>query len=199
MRHARRAPNRRAVQVSIEFCRMSRSTKTRSPTTGGLPAGPNHSACQNKPRFCESQAQYPAFVRFAVASSAALSAIALKVGPGFWNLSLGRALLFLKRTLASTVASTGPATLDRRCGRNVVVPEQYSKRFFCVPIGLYRGKYRPVTARRIPARSNFGGPAGTNPAAVSNPWTSPLWPSPTSTARVPPGANNRVASGAIRR
>jgi hypothetical protein len=37
-------------------------------------AGPNRSACQNKPRFSRVnfQAQYQAFVRFAVASSAAL-------------------------------------------------------------------------------------------------------------------------------
>jgi hypothetical protein len=48
------------------------------------------------------QAQYQAFVRFAVASSAALSAIALNLGPGFWNLSLGAGSLVFKRTLAST-------------------------------------------------------------------------------------------------
>jgi hypothetical protein len=42
-------------------------------------AGPNHSACQNKLKFSRVsfQAQYQAFVRFAVASGAALSAIAL--------------------------------------------------------------------------------------------------------------------------
>jgi hypothetical protein len=49
-----------------------------------LPAGPNHSACPNKPILPSAgvfrvifQAQYQAFVRFAVRSSAALSAIAL--------------------------------------------------------------------------------------------------------------------------
>ncbi|MET0710031.1 MAG: hypothetical protein ABWY82_24785 [Tardiphaga sp.] len=44
-----------------------------------VPAGPNHSTRRNKARFlCViSEAQYQAFVRFAVASSAALSAIAL--------------------------------------------------------------------------------------------------------------------------
>jgi hypothetical protein len=49
------------------------------PTASILPAGQNHSACQNKPRFSRVsfQAQYQAFVRFAVSSSAALSAIAL--------------------------------------------------------------------------------------------------------------------------
>ena len=42
--------------------------------------------------------------------------------------------------------------------RNVVVPEGYSKWFFAIPIGLYQGNFRPVTARRMPARSAFGGP-----------------------------------------
>jgi hypothetical protein len=57
----------------------SRSTKTRSPPASLDRQRTNHSACQNKPGFsCVSlQAQYQAFVRFAVASSAALSAIAL--------------------------------------------------------------------------------------------------------------------------
>jgi hypothetical protein len=50
----------------------------------------------------EFQAQYQAFVRFAVASSAALSAIALKVDLAFGTFHSGRALLFFKRTLAST-------------------------------------------------------------------------------------------------
>src|SRR4051812_23916531 len=53
--------------------------------------GPNHSACQNKPSFFsrESQAQYQAFVRFAVTSSAALESHRAQSGPGVWNLSLG--------------------------------------------------------------------------------------------------------------
>jgi hypothetical protein len=57
----------------------SRSTKTRSPPASLDRQRTNDSACQNKPGFsCVSlQAQYQAFVRFAVASSAALSAIAL--------------------------------------------------------------------------------------------------------------------------
>ncbi|WP_299806132.1 hypothetical protein [Tardiphaga sp.] len=44
------------------------------------PAGSNRSTCRNKVRLlCViSEAQYQAFVRFAVASSAAFSAIALK-------------------------------------------------------------------------------------------------------------------------
>jgi hypothetical protein len=120
-------------------------------------------------------------------------------GPGFWNLSLGAGSLISRELWHPPVASTGPATLDRRCATNVVVPGGYSKRFFCVPMGLYRGKNRPVTARRMPARSDFGGPAGVTPAAASNPWTSPLWPCPTSMTRAPPGASSREACGAIRR
>src|SRR6185312_6092286 len=38
----------------------------------------------------------------------------------------------------------GAATLDRCCGRNVVAPGQYSKGYFYVPIGLYRGILRPA-------------------------------------------------------
>src|SRR3954463_11922863 len=58
------------------------------------PAGPNHSACQNKLRFSRVslQAQYQAFVRFAVTSSAALSAIALKSDLAFGTFHSGRAL-----------------------------------------------------------------------------------------------------------
>ena len=92
------------------------------------------------------QAQYQAFVRFAVESSTA-SAIALN-----WTCVLEpftrRALV--SRTLASPVTLTGPVTLDRCCERNVVAPGKYSKRFFCVPIGLYRGIFRPATALECP-------------------------------------------------
>jgi hypothetical protein len=66
------------------------------PNCRHLPAGPNHSACQNKPSFFsrESQAQYQAFVRFAVVSNAALSAIALNQDLAFGTFHSGRALLF---------------------------------------------------------------------------------------------------------
>jgi len=59
------------------------------------------------------QAQYQAFVRFAVGSSAALSAIALK-----WTCVLEpftRGGLSLWELWPPPVASTGPATLDRCC------------------------------------------------------------------------------------
>jgi hypothetical protein len=69
--------------------------------------------------------------------------------------------------------ATGPATLDRCCERNVVAPGQYSKWFFCVPIGLYRADLWPATARGIPARSAFGVGAGVNPAFAIKAW---IWP-----------------------
>jgi hypothetical protein len=90
---------------------------------------------------------------------------------------------------------TGPATLDRCCGRNVVAPGEYSKGFFCVPIGLYRGIFRPATARAMPARSALGAPAGVNPSAAIKRWTWPLWPSPASTTNAAPGARRQAACG----
>ena len=143
------------------------------------------------------QAQYQAFVRFAVGSSAALSAIALnwtcvlepftRAGSRFENSGLHPQYPF--------GASAGPATLDRRCGRNVVAPGEYSKWFFCIPIRLYDGFFRPATARWIPARSALAGPSGANPAAVIKPPTSPSWPCPTSTTRAPCRASRRAACG----
>ena len=79
----------------------------------------------------------------------------------FGTFQSGRALAL--RTLASTRdipigASTGPATLDRRCQANVVAPAQYSKWFFCISMGLYDGFLQLATARRMPARSARAGP-----------------------------------------
>src|SRR3977135_219065 len=81
MRHASRAPNHGAVRFPHRFCHMSQSTKTRSPTVQRKAAG-----CIKSFRLPKQaqvfrvifQAQYQAFVRFAVGGSAALSAIALK-------------------------------------------------------------------------------------------------------------------------
>ena len=64
------------------------------------------------------------------------------------------------------ILPTGAATLDRCCERNVVAPGEYSKGFFCVPIGLYRAILWPATARGIPARSALGAVAGVNPAST---------------------------------
>ena len=83
------------------------------------------------------------------------------IGPAFWNLSLGAGSRFENSGLHPQYpfgVSTGPATLDRCCERNVVAPGEYSKWFFCIPIGLYGGNFRPATARRMPARSALGRP-----------------------------------------
>jgi hypothetical protein len=73
-----RAPNHDAVPTLADFVNVA-FNKDAFPTRQPLPPANNHSACQNKPGFsCVGlQAQYQAFVRFAVASSAALLAIAL--------------------------------------------------------------------------------------------------------------------------
>jgi hypothetical protein len=81
LRSMRRASPAQARRRSISpgFCNISQSTKTRSPAIQRSPlAAPNHSACQNKPKCSQAlvfhvkhQAQYQAFVRFAVGSSAA--------------------------------------------------------------------------------------------------------------------------------
>jgi len=110
----------------------------------------------------------------------------------FWNLlsagSRSRPLVFHR-------IPAGPATLNRRCGRNVVVPGRYSKRFFCVPIGLYRGILRAPTARKIPARSALGGLWGVNPASVIKASISRAWPCPASTTSAAPPASSRAACG----
>jgi hypothetical protein len=90
------------------------------------------------------------------------------IGPAFWNLSLGAGSRFENSGLHPHYpqrASTGPATLDRCCGRNVVAPGEYSKWFFWISIGLYKGNIRPATARGRPARSALGGLGSVNPAA----------------------------------
>jgi hypothetical protein len=187
---------------SCRQCRQpSRSTRTRSPTAGVHRQRTNHSACQNTPKnrtrsgvtifretvCCVSlQAQYQAFVRFAV--RAAQLGLLRSIGPAFWNLYSGRLSL---RELWST-----PVHLRVRCrGRNVVAPGEYSKGFFHVPIGLYRGIFRPATALGMPARSALGPPAGVNPSAVIKSWIWPLWPSPASTTRAARGARRQAACG----
>jgi hypothetical protein len=72
---------------------MSRSTTTRSPTAGIRQPDQIIQPAKTSPVFSrESQAQYQAFVRFAVASSAALSAIALNQDLAFGTFHSGRAL-----------------------------------------------------------------------------------------------------------
>ena len=101
------------------------------------------------------------------------------IGPAFWNLSLGAGSRFENSGLRPQYpygVSTGPATLDRCCERNVVAPGEYSKCFFCISVGHYGGNFRPATARRMPARSVLAGCSPVNPAAAINPRTSSLWP-----------------------
>jgi hypothetical protein len=124
------------------------------------------------------------------------------MGPAFWNLSLGTGSRCENSGLhpyTPSGASTGPATLDRCCERNVVAPGEYSKWFFCIPIRHYGGNFRPPKALGMPARSALGGRSDVNPAAVINPWISPLWPCPASTTRAPPPTNCRAACGMIAR
>jgi len=82
--------------VSIEFCRMSRSTKDAFPNCRQSASRTKSFSLPKQARFFsrESQAQYQAFVRFAVASSAALSAIALNQDLAFGTFHSGRALSF---------------------------------------------------------------------------------------------------------
>ena len=135
------------------------------------------------------------------------------MGPAFWNLSLGTGSLcensglhpyclhpycirriFVHGRIFYGV-STGPATLDRCCERNVVAPGEYSKCFFCIPIGHYGGNFRPATARRMPARSAFGGRSSINPAAVIIPSICLVWPCPASTTSAPVCARSCTVCG----
>jgi len=119
--------HRIAVQLSsTQIFAVRRSQQRRVPHQPGLRRRlPQISPpAKNKHRFLAwfSKRNYQAFVRFAVGSSAALSAIALN-WPAFWNLSLGAGSRSENSGLHPRYplrVSTGPATLDRRCGRNVV-------------------------------------------------------------------------------
>lgn len=122
--------------------------------------------------------------------SAALSA-SRAMETSFWNLLLGT--LSFRKLRPQSRQSRGPITPDQYYERNVVVPGGYSKRFFCVPIGLYRGKCRNARARGTPPRSARGGPCGTRPAACASRVTSSLWCWPISRISVPPGASRLAA------
>ena len=160
-----------------------------------VPAGPNHSTRRNKARFlCViSEAQYQAFVRFAVASSAA-SQPSRSIGPACWNLSPGRALL--REFWPPAVKRRGEPTLNRCCDRKVVSPRGYSKRFFRADPAYPMG-FCPQTARRIPDKSALAGPCSASPAAAISAATSSLWSCPTSTTSQPPGTSRSAARGAM--
>ena len=199
-RHARYAHRITGRFNSTQICRTSQSTKTRSP-----PAGVRRQPHQIIPPAKTSTG----FSReFSSAISGFRSLCGRKqrsslkpsrsIGPAFWNLSLGAGSRFENSGLHPLYpfgVSAGPATLDRCCTWNVVAPGEYSKWFFRVPIRLYRGAFRPATARGTPAKSALGGRSGVNPAAVINPWIGPLWPSPASTMSLPRGASSPAACG----
>ena len=183
------------------MCRPSRSTRTRFP----------HCRRNHRPaRIIQPAKQTRDVLR---KSSSAISGFRSLCGheqrstfshraqrTSLWNLSPGAGSLDLSRELRHPPArSAGPVTLNRRCGAERSLSGGIFQAVFRVPLRLYRGKNSPVTVRGMPARSAFGDPAGTSPAAAINPSTSPLWPRPTSTMRAPPGLNSRVASGAITR
>src|SRR4051812_9786685 len=77
--------SRDAYRIAVQFKSASnfavcRVQQGRVPQLPAVPAGPIIKPAETSPFFSrESQAQYQAFVRFAVTSSAALSAIALKL------------------------------------------------------------------------------------------------------------------------
>ena len=140
------------------FRRTSRSTKTRSPTAQRTPPACIKSIRLPKQAQVSSvsfQAQYQAFVRFAVGSSAALSAIALD-----WTCVLEpftrRALV--SRTLASPVTSYGASNpgpmlwAERSRSRGIF------QAVFLRPnrtlSGLFLASDGPRNARQI----GFGGP-----------------------------------------
>ena len=201
IRHALRAPNRSAAQVHTDFAVCRGQQRRVSP------------AVQRARRWWHQIIQ-PAktstgFLReFSSAISGFRSLCGRKqrsslkpsrsIGPAFWNLSLGAGSRFENSGLHPQYpfgVSTGPATLDRCCERNVVAPGEYSKWFFYIPIGHYGGSFRPATARWMPARSALGGFSSVNPAAVINSPISPLWSWPASTTRTPPCASRCAACG----
>jgi hypothetical protein len=200
MRHASRAPNRSAVRFNTDFV-VRRSQQRRVPQQ---PSGPRW-----LPQIIPLAKTSTGFSRDLSSAISGFRSLCgreqrssnshrAQVDLRFGTFHSGRALAL--RTLASTRnipfgVSTGPATLDRCCSRNVVAPGEYSKWFFCIPIRLYEGNFRPATALWMPARSALGGLSSVNPAAVINPSMSPLWPCPTSTTSAPCCASSRAASG----
>jgi len=173
----------------------------RASPIAGAPAGrTDSSSLPNKPGMSRVslQAQYQAFVRFAVTSSAALSAVALN-GPRSGTFTRLGSPGLPGELRHPPARSTGPVTLNRCCEAERSRSARIIQAVFRVPLRLYRGQNRPITTLSMPARSAFGRPAGVNPAATINPSTSPLWSCPTSTTMAPPGTSSRVASGMIAR
>lgn len=115
------------------------------------------------------------------------------IRPAFRNLSPGAAC----RENPGILPASSRA-LHRCCGRNVVAPCEYSKRFLRSN-PLYNGIFRPATARGTPARSAFGLPCSVNPQATMKVSIGRLWPCPASTTSTPPGPSRPVACGIMAR
>ena len=189
-------PNRRADLCCIDLA-VIRVQQRRVPQPPADHASRTKSpTCRNKVRLLcvKFKAQYQAFVRFAVASSAALSAIALNqtclLEPFTRTGSLAR-------ILASSRRSTGRANPEPMLYQEGSRSPGIFQAVFSVLRRLYQGFFCPDTALRMPPRSAFGGAGRVSPDATIRPATSSLWSWPTSTTRRPPGASNRAASGAI--
>lgn len=134
------------------------------------------------------QAQNQAFVHFAVVSSAASTCYRALIDSRFGTFT---------RCVSRWENPQSPVSsraLHRCCGRNVVVPGQYSKRFLRSN-SIYGGLFRPATTRGTPARSVFGEPSRTSPADVIRASISRLWPCPASMTTTPPEQSSRRAWG----
>jgi hypothetical protein len=199
IRHALRAPGRSAVKFHTDFA--VRSQQRRVPQQSSEPRWLHRI---NPP--AETSTDFSRDLSSAISGFRSLcgrkqrSSLShrAQLDLRFGTFHSGRALAL--RTLAYTRnipsgLSTGPATLDRCCERNVVAPGEYSKGFLCTPMGLYGGNLRPATALGTPARSALAGRSSVNPAAVIKPWIGPLWPCPASTTSAPPGTSIRAACG----
>ena len=190
--HAHRIAVRpNALPIRHRRFRQRRVQQRRVPQPPACIAGDQSFTLPKQAQLCcvILQAQYQAFVRFAVMSSTA-SAIALErpLRSGTVDRRGSCAPGFLPLCLRGQ-----PATLDRCCGRKLVVPGGNSKRFFCVPIGLYRGNLRAPTALGMPARSALGGRWGVSPAAVIKASIWAAWPWPASTTSGAFGPRMRAA------
>jgi hypothetical protein len=131
----RRADSQRSP-ISIEKLPYVAVDKNAFPSSPACSAGRiKSSRLPKQAQVCcvSFQAQYQAFVHSAVTSSAALQSRSIR--PAFWNLFLGTGSR-CEKFWPSPAASAGPATLDRRCERNVVAPGEYSKRFFAFQLGF---------------------------------------------------------------
>src|ERR1700692_1862896 len=155
-----RAESRRS-SVPQRFYRTSQSARTRSPTAQASAAGCiNHSARQTSTGFLrEYSSAISGFRSLCGQEQRSSFSHRAQLDLRFGTFHSGRALTL--RTLGTFhnipmgyLRGQQPWT---DVGRNVVAPGEYSKRFFCIPIGLYGGFFRPAAARLMPPRSALAG------------------------------------------